>query len=367
MLRTNVVNGEEVHDLAAALIHQAERCKRAGLVEQAIIILDQAWSIARADVPKLADEVAWQIGWLALDRDRFTDAALWFERVGMPPPLEGQWPQIRTTLVRICRTIPAPIITAVPALPALHITSLGHFQIARAEQVLPACRARKALTIFRYLLTRQFYSASKEELMELLWPDAPPAKAAHNLQVAISALRHHLDPVAGSYVLWENGCYRLTPHAAIEDDRLAFQQLCAAADRARQAGPAERAQELYGAALERYSGDYYVDDGDGAWAIAEREHLLTQYLVALERLGNVYQAQGQYEAAVSCYLRLVERDMYREDIVCCLMRCYWKLGRRGAALRQYQRIAAILHTDLGLEPEPATQALQHLIASDADQ
>jgi DNA-binding SARP family transcriptional activator len=360
----DVERAEDVDDLAATLIQQAERCSRAGLVDQATAILQQVWTIALADAPGLADTAAWRIAWLALCREDFAAAATWFERVSAPPTLERHWPQIRGALVQLCRGRIEPAAPSQP-LPPLQITSLGCFQIARDHQPLPTCNARKAIAIFRYLLTRPFHTASKEELMELLWPTASPAKAAHNLQVAVSALRRYLDVEQGSYVLWDHGSYRLAPAAALHDDSLALLQLFSDAERAWNADQLDQAQTRYAKVIDGYSGDYYVDDADGAWAIAERERLLTCYLVALERLGNLHQLHERYEAAIACYLRLVERDTFREDVFCQLMRCFGQLGRRSDVVRQYQRIAETLRDELGLEPSPETQALHQALVGAA--
>lgn len=358
MLRTDVEEGEDVHDLAGALIQQAKRRTSAGLIDQAMIVLEQAWSIARIANPALADSAAWQLAWLAVRRNNFAEAATWLERVHSPPPLDGNWPQMREALIRVFRTVPAP--TEEPAtLPPLHVISLGRFVIVRDGVVLPACHARKAIAIFRYLLTRRFYTATKEELMELLWPEASPARAAHNLQVAISALRHHLDSTGRSYVLWENGSYRLVT-AAIDADQRRFQDVCDSGDNAWAADHTELARKLYAEAVNRYVGDYYVDDADGMWAVTERERLLTRYLLALERLGDLQQAIAPAEA-IMWYLRLVERDPFREDIFRHLMHCFWQMGRRGDALRQYQRLADTLRDELGLEPDQRTRALYQLI------
>jgi DNA-binding SARP family transcriptional activator len=91
--------------------------------------------------------------------------------------------------------------------------------------------------------------------------------------------------------------------------------------------------------------------------VAERERLLARYLLALERLGGIWMARQQYASAADCYQRLLERDIYREDTHCHLIRCYAWLGRRSDALRQYQRCASVLATDLGLEPMEETQKL----------
>ncbi len=58
---------------------------------------------------------------------------------------------------------------------------------------------------------------------------------------------------------------------------------------------------------------------------------------------------------------VLERDGYREDAYCQLIRCYWQLGRRSEALRQYERCVTILRRDLGLEPMPEIQELYRAI------
>jgi DNA-binding SARP family transcriptional activator len=45
------------------------------------------------------------------------------------------------------------------------------------------------------------------------------------------------------------------------------------------------------------------------------------------------------------------------------MRCYIQLGRRGAAVQQYERCAALLAAELDLEPMPEIQDLYRLIVS----
>jgi DNA-binding SARP family transcriptional activator len=45
------------------------------------------------------------------------------------------------------------------------------------------------------------------------------------------------------------------------------------------------------------------------------------------------------------------------------MRCYMQLGRRGAAVQQYERCAALLAAELDLEPMPEIQDLYRLIVS----
>jgi DNA-binding SARP family transcriptional activator len=136
-----------------------------------------------------------------------------------------------------------------------------------------------------------------------------------------------------------------------------FEQYCDQAERYWRANDLLGAQQSYANAIGCYQGDYYIGEQDYTWAIGEQERLLARYLSALDHMGQILIAQRHFEPAIDCYQRLLERDSYREDAYCQLMRCYWRLGRRSEALRQYTRCRSILASDLGLEPMPETYEL----------
>ena len=371
---------ESVRHLAAELLQQGERCARAGLLQQAEALMVQVWSMAEGCAPDLANSAAWEAALLLVQRQNYDGAAEWLGRVAAPPTGgSGLWPAGRQALMQLCRSrVPNPSTAAssgcvlalqpfarrgqpLPDRPLLNVINLGHFTVVRGGTVLPHCPARKAISIFRYLLTRRHHRAHKEALMDLFWPDAHPRDAAHSLHVAVSALRRYLDPPGCSYLLLENGHYAIDPDALVEDDSISFDLLCNDAEKYWRSHDLPRAQQAYMRALTCYQGDYDVDGQDLTWAAAERERLLVRYLAALDHLGQVLMVQGLFEQAIECYQRLLERDSYREDAHGQLMRCYMQLGRRGAAVQQYERCAALLAAELDLEPMPEIQDLYRLI------
>lgn len=370
----------EVLSLATGLLHQGEQCAQIGLPQQAIEILGNVWTMSVECAPELAASAAWEIGWLAARCGRYAEAAAWFERVAQRPDNAPLWPIMRETLLEMCGRLdqqptrsslvplsaPSSATVSPAALPPLVVTSFGCFHVTRAGTALPTCKARKSIAIFRYLLLQRNRAAHKDELIDLFWPDSQPREASHSLHVAISGLRRYLDPTDGSYLLLDAGHYQLNPDAPIADDCTRFAQLIETAELHWRAGNVACARQSYADAIACYQGDYYLDDRDLLWAVAEQERLLTRYLLALDRLGRILIMQSQPEAAVECFQRLLERDSYREDAHCQLMLCYQQLGRRGEALRQYQVCAAILAQDLGLEPMPETEALYQRIVGDSD-
>jgi DNA-binding SARP family transcriptional activator len=372
---------EEIRKLTMELQHQGERCAMAGLLEQATTILAQVWAISQECDVERANAAAWEAGWLRLRMNSYDEAARWFSYVEVLPPAESRlWPAARQTLVQLCLALanrsteavascePAQAQEAAPPLdpqhailPQLRIMSLGRLQIVRDETVLPICTAHKAIALFRYLLSRRYRAAHKEELLELLWPEAGSRSATHCLHVTVATLRRYLDPPTGSYLLFEAGHYRIHPDAPIEDDAHYFEQCCDNAERYGQANDLVGAERSYRDAIISYAGDYCVGEHDFAWAIGEQERLLARYLSVLDQLGRILIARRHFEPAIECYRRLLERDGYREDAHCQLMRCYWQQGRRHEALRQYERCASLLAKDLGLEPMPDLQKLYQAI------
>jgi DNA-binding SARP family transcriptional activator len=377
MERRDVAGGrQDVTAQAEDLLRQGAGWAAAGELRQAAAVLAEAWTISVERDQTLTTRAAWQVAWVLVQMGAYREASVWFGRVVAPPSdAARRWPAARQELVELfaerpdaARELanggrPAAADPTAVALPVLEIISLGRFRIVRDGQSLPRCRSTKAVAILRFLLTRPERAASKEELMELLWPDSAPRDAAHSLHVAISGLRHYLDPAASGLLLYEDGQYLINPRAFVVDDCERFRCLSADGDGAWRAGDVPAAQHAYAEALACYRGDYAVHEQDLVWSVPERERLLARYLAVLDHLGAVYIAQGLFELALECYDRVLTRDAYREDAHSQMMRCYAWLGRRGEALRQYERCAAVLAAELGVEPLPETRDLYQMLRS----
>ena len=148
----------------------------------------------------------------------------------------------------------------------------------------------------------------------------------------------------------QGGTVALDP-AAVTVDVTAFEGHATAPD------PADLAR-----AVALYQGDLLAglsvrDPAFEEWLAAERERLREMALQTMARLLAHQRAGGAPEAAIQTALRLLALDPLQEPVHRALMRLYAGLGRRGAALRQYQLCVDALRRELGTSPEDATRQL----------
>jgi DNA-binding SARP family transcriptional activator len=109
-------------------------------------------------------------------------------------------------------------------------------------------------------------------------------------------------------------------------------------------------------AIDLYVGDMlegvYED-----WCLSERERLSLLHLNALTKLVLFHEANGTYERGLAYGERILAYDNTRETVHHSMMRLYWLLGDRSAALAQYKRCVQVLRDELGIPPMPETSLL----------
>src|ERR671934_812740 len=78
--------------------------------------------------------------------------------------------------------------------PGLRIHSLGRFYVEHGGRIRlsEGGRARKAATLFKYLLTHQEHTIPRSEVLTLLWPGLPRDLAATDLRSLLHQLRRQL-------------------------------------------------------------------------------------------------------------------------------------------------------------------------------
>lgn len=251
----------------------------------------------------------------------------------------------------------------------LRICTLGAFRAWRGDaEIEPRDWQRdKARQLLLLLLTERARPLQRDEIVERLWPSLAPAAATRDFKVALNVLYKVLEPARGpeapsAFVVRDGALYRLRPEADLWLDTAVFERECAAGLRLLERGAPDRAIERLQAAARLYAGDYLPEAIYEDWASAERERLRGLYQRAADALAGALVERGRYDEALEQCQRLLACDPCWEQAHRLIMRCYARQGNRPQALRAYQRCAAALRDELGVEPSPETSALYQRIA-----
>jgi DNA-binding SARP family transcriptional activator len=218
---------------------------------------------------------------------------------------------------------------------------------------------RKSQALLAYLALRPGRRFSRDSLAALLWGDLPDDQARHGLRQALLDLRHSLPVQSRAVVLIEGDQIALDARA-VEVDVATFERLVAAGGRE----ALERAASLYrGDLLEGLGLD---EAGFEEWLSIERDRLHELGRRALRKLLAEQTSTQDLERAVETAIRLLAMDPLQESAHRDLMHLYETMGRRSAALRQYERCADVLRRELGVAPEEETKRLHATLMAKAE-
>ena len=195
----------------------------------------------------------------------------------------------------------------------------------------------------------------RETLIDVLWPDDPPATAAHLLQTYVSRLRRALDPGRPPRdpqgVLVSAGTsYRLRV-TADQLDLLACRQRAADARAAAAAGEPGAACDTYEQALGLWRGEPAADvdalrDHPAAVALSQAR------AVAVLEYARLADQADRAERVLGQLAELAAREPLNEKACARLMLTLAALGQQAAALHAYEQLRLRLDEQLGVLPGP---------------
>ncbi len=230
----------------------------------------------------------------------------------------------------------------------LRVYLLGppHVETIDAPLSIPRRQVRALL----YRLAAQARPTPRERLCFLFWPDISESEARRRLTHLLTHLRHGLpDP---DLLLAPGDRVGLAP-PRVFSDLVTFRRLSGHDD---DAGSLRRATELYrGLFLTGFTLAGCPEFQ--AWVLQQRRACERRYLDVLTALIEEHTARQEYDAAIAYARRYLATDELAEDVHRRLIALYAASGKRSAALRQFERCAAVLERDLGVRPLPETRAV----------
>jgi predicted ATPase/DNA-binding SARP family transcriptional activator len=244
-----------------------------------------------------------------------------------------------------------PLTDQEQKLASFDIKLFGAIEITRDGQLLTDFRSQKALAILAHLIS-EGRPITREYLAGLAWPEVEQSRALGLLRRSL----HNLSSQLPDCLEVNRRTVFFKPDAPATIDTRHFVDLAAQAE----ITGWEAAADLYRAPF--LQGVYLSDCPTFEhWLISEQQHWQDQADALLDRLIQALSDQGNYASALNYANRRLVLAPWREATHRQVMRLLLYNADRSAALAQYDRCVAILADELGVEPEPETQALYEQI------
>lgn len=248
-------------------------------------------------------------------------------------------------------------------MPSMTVRLLGPFELFVGGAQVSAERwlRRKPRSLVKLLALQPRRQLHREQIIDLLWPDADFVAAANNLHKAIHAARRAIEPDLKSgarsrFVIIRDNLVALCAPGGVYVDVEAFESRAAAALRSDN-------PRLFEAALDIYRGDLLPEELYEDWAVSSRERLRGLYGDLLFRLARLREESGDYVEGVGLLRSLVATDPTNEEAHQRLMRLQALTGNRLGAFRQYRQLVHVLRNEVGVEPDQTTVELYDSISA----
>jgi len=202
---------------------------------------------------------------------------------------------------------------------------------------------RKPASLLLYLVTRPNYTATREQVLEDLWPDGDPDSGANSLNQSLYFIRREIDPwyevdVSHDYISFEAELLWLDPDlvSVASGEFLARSR----AVPSRSGSPTE-----YLGLISSYGGQFCPEFEYEDWAITWRSRVHAAYLDFGHRSIGCLADAGELATARDIADLVLGVDPSARDVERKLVWIYAKLGSLSAAAAQYEHLALSFRAD----------------------
>lgn len=200
-------------------------------------------------------------------------------------------------------------------------------------------RTKKARELFAYLFHLQGRSVSREDIIELLWPDTTSKSAIALFHTTLYSIRQpFMQEGLEDIISYEKKKYSLNMKLVDSD----LQELSSYLKNKNLW--AQKPEQI----MQLYPGSYMGNSGY-LWSYGMAKELENSYLAVLKTGAATRTSQNQYQAALPFLQRMLEADPYNEEIVSQLILCLYKSGKQSEAKQQYDRMQKLYREDLELD------------------
>jgi DNA-binding SARP family transcriptional activator len=234
--------------------------------------------------------------------------------------------------------------------PRILVEDQGRVQITVGGSTIPGTSVRrKVLALLCYLLTKPSLAATRDQVLDALWPDLEPDVAVNSLNQTVYFLRRVFEPAfsddtSPGYIHHDSDVLWLDPEL-VDSRSIRAREAIRSAER-------DPTPENVDRVSRTYSGRFALDFAYEDWAGPYRDSLHAAYLEIIERAVTADTNAGSFDRAIGLARRALEADPEAEQVELSLLRLYRRTGAHAAAAEQYAHYAAVLRNELGIEPPP---------------
>ena len=250
----------------------------------------------------------------------------------------------------------AVVLGTPPASHMLTIQALGEPVVYLRQEPITRWRMARAMELCFYLLNCG-RPIRKETIITDLWSEIDE-QTTRTFYSTIYYLRQALggEPVivarGGTYALRLDVLYG----TSVRYDVVAFLDAQAQAKKTIDEQQDAIARVSYLRMVDLYRGDY-VQPFYSDWPTTRRDELRRAHLDARQQLALIAWRAEELDESIIHWQHILAVDNWLEEAHYGLMRCYIRQGKRGLALRQYQRCKDIMDQEFGTTPKASIQNL----------
>jgi DNA-binding SARP family transcriptional activator len=207
---------------------------------------------------------------------------------------------------------------------------------------------RKVLALLCLLIAKPTLAATRDEVIDSLWPDSDPAASLNSLNQTVYFLRRVIEPdyseaTSPGYLGQDGETVWLDPDLVDAQSRRCLDMIRSMPGDS----PPEVALDLARAYHGRFALDFTYDE----WSSPYRDGLHASYLRVMEHAIRSDLDSGNFARGILLAERAMEVDPEAEEIQLALIRLYRHAGAHAAASEQYGRYEIAMR-ELGSEPIP---------------
>jgi ATP/maltotriose-dependent transcriptional regulator MalT/DNA-binding SARP family transcriptional activator len=234
--------------------------------------------------------------------------------------------------------------------PHVHVEDLGRVSVRVGGRLVTGTEIRrKVLALLTFLISRPQFTASREQVIEALWPEMAPEQGANSLNQTAYFLRRVLEPEAddetsAGYLNSKGDLIWLDADLVSTQSGLCLDLIA----RARRSPTPEVISLLVEAYPARFAVDFTYED----WAATFRDTLHASYLDRIEKALDLDLRIGALDRATSVAENALRADPEADHIELRLVHLYRANGAHAAAAGLYAHYSAFMREQLGVEPPP---------------